>query len=279
MLFFKLLKELPWMFAIAFIIWLIIFIIFIKNNKQKISSFFNKHRSTFIAIIVALILTALDIWLFVQYIPTHFRKNTATEQTTQLNTNDAAQELQTIDTAAKPIPAIISKETATAKKIDTVKATVKIHTTNTASIRFLSSGSEDIEATNNNAVSILNEQTGEVGFIALIKGFHFENELMQDHFNTPDYMNSDAFPKSIFKGTIINLQTINFKKEGTYPVKATGKLTIHGVTQKLSVTGTITINQNKVALKSVFSIKRIDYGITTNEVADTLQITVNASYN
>ncbi len=265
---FKLIKELPWMFVIASIIWLIGFIIIFKRSKFKTSV---------VVILLALFLTVLDIYLFVQYIPTHFRK---TETTTQpaISENDLAKELQPTDTTTKTTAQVKTKDTAKAS-IES-KPIVKIYTTNQASVHFFSStAAEDIEATNSNTVSALNATSGELRFIALIKGFHFENELMQDHFNSADYMNSDAFPKSEFKGQINNIKSVDFTKDGNYPVNASGNLTIHGITQKVTATGTLTISKEKVSVKSIFKIKRADFGINTDEISDTLEITVTSKYN
>jgi len=184
-------------------------------------------------------------------------------------------------TAARP-----GKKTGTDKKIQAAKSvteneiTSTAYTTNKASVKFFSSTTEeDIEATNSQVISSLNGQTGQVMFAALIKGFHFENELMQNHFNDKEYMNSDLYPKSEFKGSITDIKNVSFSKEGTYPVIATGILTIHGITQKITVTGILAIQNGKLVLKSVFKIKKADYGITTNEVADILEITVSCKYD
>jgi hypothetical protein len=277
-MFFKLMKDLPWMFAVAAIIWVVVLIIFFNNNKKSNDSFFKKHKNTFVAAIIALILTITDIWFFVQYIPTHFRKN-ETIQTPALSTTDIAKELQTTYTATKTaVSAATGKDTA--KKTTELKPVAKIYTTNKASIRFFSSTpAEDIEATNSNTVSALNDKTGDLRFVALIKGFHFENELMQDHFNDKDYMNSDAFPKSEFKGSIINIASVDFTKNGTYNVTATGNLTIHGISKKITAQGSLTVTDGKVNVKSIFKIKRVDYGITTDEIAEALEITVIATFN
>ncbi|MBA4322227.1 MAG: YceI family protein, partial [Odoribacter sp.] len=63
---------------------------------------------------------------------------------------------------------------------------------------------EDIKADNNQVSSILDISTGELVFQALIKSFHFERALMEEHFNE-NYLESDKFPKSGFKGKITNL--------------------------------------------------------------------------
>ena len=49
-------------------------------------------------------------------------------------------------------------------------------------------------------------------FIVLIKSFQFKKAAMQDHFNRKDYMDSDNFPKSEFKGAITDPGKVDFKK-------------------------------------------------------------------
>ena len=84
--------------------------------------------------------------------------------------------------------------------------------TKSANIQFFSSTSvEDIEAVNNQGISKLDPKTGQVQFQLLIKGFSFENELMQKHFNE-EYLESNKFPKSEYKGLITNIKSINFAK-------------------------------------------------------------------
>jgi polyisoprenoid-binding protein YceI len=272
-------KDLPWMFVIALIIWLIVAIFFWKKFFTKDKPAFLKNNKNLVLIVLAAIsLTATDIWYFVEYIPTHFRKHNTTEQQV-LSTNDVLKDLQPVDSMPKTTATVKAKDTA-AKKVAEMKPAAKIYSTNKAKIRFFSSTpAEDIEATNANTVSALNDKTGDLRFIALIKSFHFENELMQDHFNSADYMNSDAFPKSEFKGTIVNIQKLDLTKDGVYTINANGTLSIHGITKKISVPGTITVSNGKISVKSVFRIKRMDYGITTDEIADTLEITVTAQYD
>ena len=42
---------------------------------------------------------------------------------------------------------------------------------------------EDIKADNNQVASVLDISTGEMVFQALIKSFHFDRALMEEHFN------------------------------------------------------------------------------------------------
>ena len=266
------------MFAIALVLWLIVIVITVCNHKKQNLSFRKKHSKTLAVLLFAIILTVADIWLFIFYIPQHFRKNNIDTAAT-LTINDIEKDSTTVADTTSKISST-AKDTSTIKNAVVAKPVSKIYTTNKASIKFFSSTSvEDIEAINSNTVCTFNTQTGDIRFLALIKSFHFENELMQDHFNTPEYMNSDAFPKSEFKGTIQNIASIDFQKDGKYNIKASGNLTIHGVTKSTTADGTLTVKNGKANLKSVFKIKRLDFGITTDEVSETIEITVTAPFN
>jgi hypothetical protein len=140
---------------------------------------------------------------------------------------------------------------------------------------------EKIEAVNNEVASILNSKTGDFVFQLPVKSFKFERELMQQHFNE-NYMESDKFPKSEFKGKISNLADANLGKDGTYNVTVAGKLSIHGVTNDVSVPGTITVKGKDVTAKAKFTIKMADYKITVptvvaDKVSKEASITIDAA--
>ena len=120
---------------------------------------------------------------------------------------------------------------------------------------------EDIKADNNQVVGALDISTGEMVFQALIKSFHFDRALMEEHFNE-NYMESDKIPKSVFKGKITNLSSVDFTKNGTYEVTVEGDLTIHDVTNKISTKGTIEVVSGGINANSKFNIVPEDYKIT-----------------
>jgi len=158
----------------------------------------------------------------------------------------------------------------------------KIYSTKSAQIKFESStATEDFEATNNQVDSKLTDK-GQVMFSLLMKSFIFDNEMMQDHFNGNEYMESNKFPKAEFKGTIVNIATVNFTKDGAYPVMVSGTLTIKGITVKESAAGIIIIEKGKVNTKSTFKIKLKDFGIKGKDIgtviSNEITITVAAKY-
>lgn len=148
---------------------------------------------------------------------------------------------------------------------------------------FSSTPAEDIKAENNEVVSTLDIKKAEVSFQALIKGFVFPKATMQEHFNNAQYLNSNEFPQSSFKGTITNFKEVNLKKDGTYKVKVEGNLTMHGITKPILTEGTITIVKGAVNTKAVFKINREDYGVTVpayagSKIAKEIELTVDCTY-
>jgi len=141
----------------------------------------------------------------------------------------------------------------------------KMYATKSGQIKFnASSPLETIKAVNNQADSRWLESNGQIVFSVLIKGFKFENQLMEDHFNE-NYMESSKFPKAEFKGFINDIQHIDLVNPGGNEVTADGTLTIHGVTQKVVVTGSLTVlSSGKIMLKSDIKIKLKDYNISGN---------------
>lgn len=165
-------------------------------------------------------------------------------------------------------------------------ATAQTYMTRTGKVYFnatTKSSPEKIEARNNEVATILDAKTGDLRFQVLIKSFKFERALMQEHFNE-NYMESDKYPKSDFKGSITNLSDVNLTKDGTYNAKVSGKLTIHGVTNDVSVPGTITVKGNSAELKAKFSVKMEDYkitvpGVVSDKVDKIATITVESMLN
>lgn len=144
----------------------------------------------------------------------------------------------------------------------------KVYATKTGQIFFNATGAAvKIEAINNQVDTKFVESTGQIIFGSLIKGFKFENQLMEDHFNE-NYMESTTYPKSDFKGYITNIKSVNFSKNGDYPISVEGTLTIHGVSNKVTTNGTMTILEGTPTIKGEFKIAIKDYGIKGSYIGD-----------
>ena len=158
-----------------------------------------------------------------------------------------------------------------------------IYFTKNADVDFFSSTPiEDIKAVNNDVISFLKTETGEISFGVLIKSFKFENSLMQEHFNE-NYMESDKYPKAKFKGLIDNFKDIDFNKDGTYPITVSGKLTIHGITREVSSKANLIIESDKISANSFIQVKPEDYyieipAIVREKIGKIIDVNIKVDY-
>src|SRR5437763_1184352 len=105
---------------------------------------------------------------------------------------------------------------------------------------------EDIKADNNQVLSVINIKTGDVQFSLLNNAFHFPKAKMEQDFND-DYIESDKYPRSTFKGTIKNISNVTIDKDGTYNIEVAGDLQIHGVTKRVTAPATINVKNGSLS--------------------------------
>ena len=154
--------------------------------------------------------------------------------------------------------------------------------TKTGKISFYSSAPlENIEAVNKSVIALLDSKSGDLQFGVLMKGFEFKKALMQEHFNK-DYVESDKYPKSEFKGQVTNNNAVNYATDGAYNVTVKGKLTIHGITKDVETSGTLTVKEGKVSGHAVFNVLLADYNITIpklyrDNISKSIKITVDCN--
>lgn len=141
---------------------------------------------------------------------------------------------------------------------------------------------ENITAKNENVAAFIDISTGEVQFAVLMKSFQFEKALMQEHFNE-NYVESHKFPKATFKGNIENYDQSMLTRSGNHTVKVSGDLTIHGVTNKLSVeVKLMSTGGDSVEGTTTFIVKPEDFDIKIPKaVRDNIakEIEVNVKVN
>ncbi|MFT6801218.1 MAG: polyisoprenoid-binding protein YceI [Salibacteraceae bacterium] len=151
--------------------------------------------------------------------------------------------------------------------------------TRTGEISFFSSTSiEDIEAHNKTVTAVFDSKTGAIQYSVTIKAFHFEKALMEEHFNE-NYLESDDFPKASFKGVIVDIESINLKKDGMYTSDVKGKLTIHGVTQEIISKAQFTVKGEVIFGESKIKVNPEDYkieipGVVREKIAKELEVTM-----
>ena len=160
----------------------------------------------------------------------------------------------------------------------------KLVSTKTQISFFSTTPAEDIEANNSTSVSTINQKTGEVVFSVPMQGFEFEKSLMQKHFNSNKFLDTKSHPKAKLKANIINIDQIDFTKDGTYSADVEGELTLKDVTKPVKENGTLKVNGNVVELHSKFNITLADYGISfidgkpSTNIAKSVEVTVKAEY-
>ena len=140
---------------------------------------------------------------------------------------------------------------------------------------------EDIEATSQNGVVLLNTAKNDISFNIQIKSFVFDKSLMQEHFNE-NYMESDKFPVATFRGIIKG--PVDYKKDGEYKVTATGKLTIHGEAKDRTIDGIITVKDGIINLNSEFMVACKDHHIEipslmSEKIGEIVKVTVSGSFD
>ncbi len=147
--------------------------------------------------------------------------------------------------------------------------------TKSGTIRFESKTPlEDIEAVNNSVTCVFDASSGDLQFSVLIRGFQFPKALMQEHFNE-NYMESDKFPRSEFRGSISNFQG-NLNTASNKEVNVSGKLTIHNVTRDVQVKGIMKADGSTIRLTATFPVRVEDYNIKVPSlVRDKIARTVN----
>jgi len=92
--------------------------------------------------------------------------------------------------------------------------------------------------------------------IASFRGFN--SALQREHFNE-NYMETEKYPKGIFKGSI--LDDIDLRKNGYYKVTTQGKLKLHGIERARKIECEIIVKDDVVTVKSNFEIELVDHNI------------------
>ena len=129
---------------------------------------------------------------------------------------------------------------------------------------FSSTPLEDIKAVNNQVSCVLNKENGQFAFQVPIKAFTFKNALMQEHFNE-SYLESDIYPKSIFRGEIIGWDDIQLSQD-SLNILIEGDLTIHGVKNQVRQSGRVWVSSGVIYGESTFSVRLVDYQVKVPKI-------------
>lgn len=145
---------------------------------------------------------------------------------------------------------------------------------------FSSTIAEDIEGKSTTGNSVLDIQTRNIIFKVSNTSFQFQKKLMQEHFNE-NYMESDKYPFSIFKGKI--REDVDLSKDGTYNVTVAGILSIHGVDKPYESKATLIVEKGTISAKTVFKVRIEDHqikvpSIVFKNIAEFVEVRISAVY-
>jgi len=149
---------------------------------------------------------------------------------------------------------------------------------------FSTTAAEDIEAHNYKSVSTFDTQSGDIVFSVSMQSFEFEKALMQKHFNSENFLDTQKNPKAKLIAKIVNLSEINFEKNGNYNAMIAGEMTINGKANPFNEKVNITVNGKNLMVKSKFNIPLASYNIAfekgkpSTNIAKTVEVTVEAEY-
>lgn len=125
---------------------------------------------------------------------------------------------------------------------------------------------EEVKAKSESVTVILDVTKNEIASLALIRGFRFKNPLMQEHFNE-NYIESDLYPKAIFKGKIIDLNLNDLgsaRKE--YTIK--GELEVRDRKKSIEPLVQIQRIKNVIAIQGSFKVLPQDFDIQIPKIVE-----------
>ena len=140
----------------------------------------------------------------------------------------------------------------------------QLYSTRSGFIGFYSKTAlEDIKGENNQVYAIIDAGKKNLAFAALLKGFIFPKELMQEHFNE-NYVESDKYPKASFSGAYSG--DVALDKDGVYKVNVKGNLTLHNVTKPIETPATLEVKGGHLIGLAEFKVKPEDFNISIPSV-------------
>ncbi len=137
---------------------------------------------------------------------------------------------------------------------------------------------ELITASSDKLAGVLNVESRSFTFSVASATFEgFNSALQRTHFNE-DYMESEKYPSSTFKGKII--EEVDISAPGKYNVRAKGKLTIHGVEFDRIIRCDLVTEENKIAVHSDFTVFLDDHNISVptivnKKIAEEIKVEIN----
>jgi polyisoprenoid-binding protein YceI len=137
----------------------------------------------------------------------------------------------------------------------------RFYLSNSSHVKFFSENIlENITATNQKSIALIDLEKQEIAVKIPIKDFAFVIKKMEEHFKE-DYLESNLFPYATFKGFFS--KKIDLSQSGSFFLSVNGTTTIHGVSKMEILQGKVVVDaQTKsLVMESDFTIKLDDYNI------------------
>jgi polyisoprenoid-binding protein YceI len=140
---------------------------------------------------------------------------------------------------------------------------------------------EDIRGENNQVLVAVDLSKKTLAFTALLKGFIFPKELMQEHFNE-NYVESDKYPKTTFAGSFTG--DVDPSRDGRYPIEVKGQLTLHNIVKEVEVPAVLEVKGTQILATAKFMVTPEDFhidipSVVRNKIAKQVTVDVRANCN
>jgi len=154
-----------------------------------------------------------------------------------------------------------------------------IYVCDNGKVNFISDAPlEIIKASSDELIGALNISDRSFSFRVASRTFEgFNSSLQRTHFNE-DYMESELYPNSTFKGKII--EEVHLSRPGTYSIRAKGVLTIHGVSFDRIIRCNLEVKNDRIEVSSEFTVFIDDHDITipsilNKKIAEEIKVMIN----
>ncbi len=136
---------------------------------------------------------------------------------------------------------------------------------------------EPVKASNESVTAILVLETGQIASLALMNGFHFENSLMQEHFNE-NYIESETYPKATFNGKLLKFDHSQLSENPT-KIVVDGKLKLREKEKGVQTTFFVQKVDDSIIMKGSFIVAPSDFDIeipkvVANKIAKEITVSV-----
>jgi hypothetical protein len=119
---------------------------------------------------------------------------------------------------------------------------------------------KDYAAQSKEGTAVLKVETSEVALLVPMKTFHFNNALLEEHFNE-NYLHTNKFPNATFKGKLVGFTKDQLSKDGVYNLSSEGQVTLHGVTKDFKAAAKMEVKGKTCTFTCNFKIKAEEYAI------------------